>query len=210
MAERTRQRESLPKFDLIAAKAAMDRIDAAVCVFELCGRMIGQAFILDVAVNFVVVNSLIINDDMWSEERQDKIETIVPKNHVDRCRRLFICPGCGANKWALYFNDGWSCAGCLHLTYRSQLVDKEVKLWEEREELRPRLKSGRPKGMHNRTYMELRQRLFALDNRLSGRFRKFASAPQDMVVHSRWVPGSEIDLWSMRYCVRQGMFVQCA
>ena len=186
----------------------MDRTPASVCVFEQGNQMIGQAFIVDVPEYGVVIDSLIIDDDMSSEGRQDYITTTNATTTFDNNRRLFNCPQCGAKKWSLYFKHGWSCAECLRLVYRSQLVDKEVKLWEEREALRAQLCRGRPKGMHNATYMKLRQRLFELDNGLRDRLRKFPSEAQDAIVRSRWISGSEIDLWSTRYVVRGGEFVR--
>jgi len=209
LAERARQRESFHKFDLIAANAAMERIDAAVCVFELRGGMIGQAFIPDISEKTVTINSLILNSDVSSRERQDTIETVSLNNQVDPYRRLFLCPECGSTKWALYYENGWSCAKCLDLVYRSQLVGKDVKLWEERKTLRKRLEGGRAKGMHNKTFIKLHERLSALDCQLRGRSENFASRSHDLIVQSRWVAGAEIDLWSTQYVVRNGEFVVC-
>jgi len=146
MRKASRQRESYPRFDLIAAKAAMERVPAAVCVFEFRKRMIGQAFIVDVAEDGVAINSHILDDGMDSEERQDFIKTINTQTSLDKYRRLLVCPDCGEHKRYLYFIDGWSCADCLGLIYRTQLVDKEVKLFEEREVLRTQLRWGRPKA----------------------------------------------------------------
>ena len=206
----TTQRESFPKLDLIAAKAAMDRLEVAVCVFEARKRMIGQAFIVDVHQNSILLNYVFTEEYSNYGESQIELTTINSSTIMDRNRRVFECPRCESKRWSLYYKNVWLCRDCLNLNYRSELVDKEVKLWEERDSLRQQLSRGRPKGMHNRTYMELRQRLFALDNRLSGRTQKFASSSQDMIVQSRWVSGSEVDLWSSRYSVREGDFVLCS
>jgi hypothetical protein len=84
MEPRTLQRESFPKFDLVAAKTAMDRNVAAVCVFECRGKVVGQAFITDVHDDCVILNSLVLQPYDTSEERQDIIRTVEVSSKMAR------------------------------------------------------------------------------------------------------------------------------
>ena len=204
----TRQREAFPKLDLVAFEAAFIHLRAPVCMFMLGNRMIGQLFISEVQKKSCIVNYLFAADHIRSGEFSEAIRTRDVPNQLDEWRRSFLCPGCGASKRDLYYVDSWSCASCHKLLYRSQLVDKEVKLWEERDQLHSMLRKGRPKGMHNGTYMSHRLRLAELERRLNGRPRKYASDEHDAIVTQTWVPASDSDLWSSTYTVRVGEFVR--
>jgi hypothetical protein len=206
-AKLTRHREAFPKFDLIEAKAAMERMRAAVCVFDLGRRTIGQTFIAEIQDDSVILNYLFADKQFISEENRSVIKTREIKSKIAAFRRLFVCPLCDQSKQALYYKDTWACATCLRLHYRSQLIDKEVKLWEELDELRTQLRRGRPTGMHHKTFIKLKLRLSALEYRFEGRERKEAGSSHNVIVTSRWVPGAEIDLWSANYAVRGGNFV---
>ena len=188
------QRECYPKLDLLAAKSAMERMDAAVCIFERLGQMIGQIFLPNTEEDSVTVHYIFAYELFSCVETEVALKIVIQNNPVDKFRPVFQCPICDLRRWHLYYVDHWACASCHGLLYRSQLVDKEVKAREERDELRALVKHGRPKGMHNPTYAEKRLRLAALETRLQGRAPKYASDEQDAVVTSRWVPGREIDL----------------
>jgi hypothetical protein len=202
------QRESYPELNLVAVKSAMDHLDAAVCIFERRNQVVGQVFAPEVGEKHIDIHYLFSYDLQKSVEAEVSLKTITQKNPLDQLRRVFSCPLCDLNRWSLYYVDQWACASCHGLFHRSQLVDKEVTLAEKRDQLRALAKHGRPKGMHNRTYAQLRLELAELERRLQGRARKYASDEQDAVVTARWVAGGEIDLWSTKYVVSQGSFVR--
>lgn len=201
-------REAFPKVDLVAAKAAMDHMATAVCVFERRQRMVGQLFIPDVQDHSIVLNYIFASEALYAAESEVTIGTILQPSALDNLRRMFECPGCGKARRSIYYSNQWACGDCLGLSYRSQLVDKDVKLWEERDRLHSWLKNGRPKGMHNVTYMKLRQRLIELERRLHGRSRKYPSDEQDAIVTAKWLPAREIDFWSSKYTIVAGDFAK--
>lgn len=208
MPQPANQRESFPKFDIVAANHMMNRIPAAVCVFEIGPRMIGQLFLSDVLEESVVINYLFSAPHVHCLESVAVIATRTSSTPLDRGRRLAGCPLCKQFRWSLYYKGVWACADCLGLHYRRQLVAPEVVRWERYDELGKQLKYGRPKGMHNETYRELRQELIGLEMQLRDRPRKYASDTHDLIVTSRWVAGAEIEFWSSQYRVWNGDFVR--
>jgi protein-arginine kinase activator protein McsA len=202
------QRESFPKFDIIAARAAMDRTPASLCMFSLRERVIGQLFIYKMLENSIIVNYLFSDEHIGHAEKQDLFRTKVVDNSIIGQRRLLECPSCQQHYWALRYKDHWACADCLKLHYRSQLVDKAARLWERRDFLHARLRYGRPRGMHNRTHMKLREELLVLEATLKGKSRTFSSEAHDQIVSSTWVPAKSVDLWFPGFTVRAGQFVR--
>lgn len=202
------QKECFPRLDLVAAKSASEHLDAPVCVFDLSQQMVGQLFLADVQDDSIRINYLFAARHFQCVETEAVLRTITVTNPLDSLRRFLICPTCNEARRDLYYVQWWACARCHRLLYRSQLVDKDVRLWEERDRLGALLKRGRPKGMHNATYFKLRLRLAELEGRLHGRDRKVASDAHNAIVAERWVPAAEIDLWSARYRVLVGQFVR--
>lgn len=207
MLQATKQRESYPKFDIVAANHAMNRLPAAVCVFDQGPRMVGQLFLAEFLEDSVVINYVFSAPHVHCLESVAVIDTKMSSTPLDRHRRLAGCPLCKQFRWSLYYKSVWACADCLGLHYRRQLVAPEVLRWERYDELGKQLKYGRPKGMHNETYRGLRQELIGLEMQLSDRPRRYASDTHDLIITSRWVPGAEIEFWSSQYRVRNGDFV---
>jgi hypothetical protein len=170
--------------------------------------VVGQLFLVDVAKESVSINYLFAAQHVQCSETEAVLRTVEMSNPLDSYRRYFLCPTCTEARRDLYYCQSWACARCHRLLYRSQLIDKEVKLWEERDRLRALLKKDRPKGMHNTTYFEHRLRLAELDGRLHGRQEKIASDEHNTIITEQWVPAAEIDFWSMRYSVLNGSFVR--
>lgn len=208
MIQAAAQRESFPKLDLIAAKAAMDRDPASVCLFELDRKIVGQLFIPYLSESDIIVNYLFSVQHMGSYSDEVSLKTITVASPLDPFRRYFVCPECAGSYWSLYFKTRWGCGDCLGLRYRRQLVDKEVLLWERRKELDKQLRHGRPKGMHNSTYFKLKRKQSRLEALLEGKMPKDASDAQNLIIHARWISAAEADLWSPHYTVRGGEFVR--
>ena len=196
-------RESFPKFDLVEATPAMERRSDPLCIFEQGRRMMGQLFIRKILDTSIIVRYIFASEHVNCNETEVVLPTVRQEVHT-----IFKCPGCMFNRWSLYYRDQWKCADCHGLLYRSQLVDKEVQLWEERDRLSALLKAGRPKGMHNSTYAHHRLRLAELERLLRCRPRKYASDVHDLIVRERWVPGTDADLWFLNYTVRGGFIVK--
>ncbi len=96
-------------------------------------------------------------DDVW---RDESIQIRLAKTacHYGGERPWFICPHCGRQAAILYLASGkWFCRKSLKLTYASQSEDNLDRLNRKKSKLDSRLQgSGKPKGMHQRTYDRLR------------------------------------------------------
>src|SRR6476646_10479691 len=130
-----RHREVFPKLDLVAAKSALDNLTTPICVFHLGRRMVGQLIVPDFDEDSIVVNYLFAMSHVNKCESEERLPTSPSPTSLDCYRRVFLCRGCGQRRWSLYFKSSWACASCLKLLYRSQLLDKEVKLWAARDAL---------------------------------------------------------------------------
>ena len=139
-------------------------------------------------------------------EVEFKTKTI--NSPLDNFRRFLYCPGCDRLCSKVHLCNTWACAKCHGLHYRRQLIDKDVARWERRQELQELVGRGRPKGMHNPTYIALREELYRLQFKLRGRARKWASCEHDLIIQAQWMAGSGIDLWSSQYAVRGDDFVR--
>ncbi len=69
---------------------------------------------------------------------------------------LHECQGCGGGYRFLYFVGGeWRCRVCHRLTYASQRVRGPMRRLRRAQEILATIADGRPKGMHERTYLAL-------------------------------------------------------
>jgi hypothetical protein len=187
----------------------MERMSDAVCLFELQRKIVGQLFIPIVNENSIVVNYLFYTPNIKSDTDEVTLPINTVRTGFQAFRALAECPICFEFYCSLYFKDRWACGGCLGLHYRRQLIDKDVARWEKRDALHKQLQHGRPKGMHNATYSKLKEELSHCEGLLDGKRRKYASDAHDLIICARWVPATEVDLWSPYYTVRGGLIVRC-
>ena len=104
---------------------------------------------------------------------------------------LFQCPRCGSTRRALFFGHAWVCRECSGVPYRSQRISAKVRDWEKRDQLDTLVRAGRPKGMHEKTFVKRRQELALLERKLGD---ERASAPREylLLLKRRWIrPGSD-------------------
>lgn len=75
-------------------------------------------------------------------------------------RVWFICPHCGRRAATLYFaSETWACRTSLKLAYACQSEDTLDRLHRRKSKLESKLRRdgrGKPKGMHKKTYEQLR------------------------------------------------------
>jgi hypothetical protein len=197
-------REAYPRFDLIEAEAVCQRQPSG-CVFR-SGRMtVGHLVVPDTADNSFLIAYFIHGPLFGPGEGELWLKTKPIKSTVHRDRRAIICPKCSELKYTIFFKDSWLCAECHGLPYRSQVVDRTCIAWENYDRLRAMSKNGRPKGMHNATYIKLLQELHSLDERLAGTPRKYAAEDHRHVCSSTWIPLKDFgDLWVSRYRIVNG------
>jgi len=96
------------------------------------------------------------------------------------------CPTCSTKRKSLYFRDKWSCANCLDLVFRSQLVHPLSKKWSKRDKLAAITENGRPRGMHNKTFHTLVSELEELEKYVYGKQRYYASDKYSLRINARW------------------------
>ena len=82
------------------------------------------------------------------------------------------CPRCRGRVGILYLTAGaWSCRKCSRLSYPSQSDDQTARAWRAQSKIETRLAGGKgewngwrkPKGMHQKTFDQLRERIFQLE-----------------------------------------------
>jgi hypothetical protein len=83
-------------------------------------------------------------------------------------REWFRCPWCRRRCAVLYgvSGDGYfGCRLCLRLAYASEAEDKSGRLWRKQRKLEARLTKdgGKPKGMRDRTYDRIHERIDAVE-----------------------------------------------
>lgn len=201
-------REAFPRLDIIEAEKVHDRLSAPVCIFSQQSKVVGQLFIVDSERDAIIVNYLFASPYLECNEHQVALKTSSASSPLYKERRSLLCPLCEGRRRILYYRHLWACADCLKLFYRSQLLDKEVKLWARHDDLAERVGRGRPKGMHNSTYHELLRQLASLRVEVRNKTRKYASELHNTTVTSRWHEAAKVDFWSGQYTARGGSFVR--
>ena len=94
--------------------------------------------------------------------------------HYGGTRPWFRCPRCGARRAVLYgmANDGrFGCRDCMRLCYASEAEDAAGRMWRKQRKFAARLGAKdrtdmhppRPKGMHQRTYRQVLERIWACE-----------------------------------------------
>lgn len=103
-----------------------------------------------------------------------------------RAFSLFACPYCKRNSKQIVLVSRWSCPTCSGLHYRSQAVGTRVRQWDRYVALEEEVGSGRPTGMHHKTYARKCEELLSMGSILEG---PRAVAPRDYanVLKCEWV-----------------------
>lgn len=114
-------------------------------------------------------------------------------NGIAKGRVTVKCPGCKTRKKILFFKDKWRCATCHDLSFRSQLIHPLAKEWEKFDALTTHLKSGKPHGIHNDTYIGLLNKLEAIQHNLRNESRRYASRNFSNSVKAVWREHQSMD-----------------
>ena len=104
-----------------------------------------------------------VGDAEW-QDVHEIIEVSYTTPHFGGKRLWLHCPHCGRRVGVLYCREVVACRQCLHLCYRTEGEDTIDRLRSKAEKLKKRLGGNpyqRPKGMHERTFTNLRGRYFA-------------------------------------------------
>jgi hypothetical protein len=104
------------------------------------------------------------NGDDW----RDRWETVAIEQTMCRfggVRNWFQCPHCVRRCELLYLRFGrFACRHCNRISYGSQSGGRYDRLLHKFHRLRRRFESGRPKGMHSRTWEQMIERVCDLEN----------------------------------------------
>ncbi len=187
--ERPRYREAYPQFDIIQAMSALNRGhliceftdrwgDArGVARFDVCGNRCQLEF----DFHFPHTETRTGTGTGWMVFELTPISNGIAKNRV-----MLLCPACETKKRILFFKDTWSCASCLELSFRSQLIHPLTKKWEKVDQLATRLSRGKPHGIHNTTYAKHLLKLENLRQELYGKNRCYASDKYSAIIECNW------------------------
>ena len=111
-------------------------------------------------------DSLALQYMLGSEgQRRDASQTIRLTRtacNYGNARPWFVCPVCQRRAGVLYMRAGrFACRHCQRVSYSSQSCDLLDRMWRKQSKLEARLGEywGRPKGMRQRTYQALLDRL---------------------------------------------------
>ena len=183
--ERPRYREAYPQLDIMQAKAAFDRGDTICEYTDRFDEALGVARFdlrsdscqLEYELRFPFTETC----TDWKQ-----FELTPSPNEIAQNRIMILCPSCETKKKILFFKDKWSCASCLNLSFRSQLIHPLSRKWENFDILNNRLKGGKPHGMHNKTYTKLLGNLETLSQDLYDKKHTFASDKYSDFVKCIW------------------------
>ncbi|HET9460183.1 MAG TPA: hypothetical protein VFO51_09410 [Sphingomicrobium sp.] len=204
--------EAFPRFDLVHALGKAGR-ERPICLYvKESGTVIGEAFLVSVANDEVVLEYVFLGSRIRSGPGVARLKTVVAANGVDKGRRYFLCPLCMKRVGTLVFVRSWACRTCHCLVHRVQLVGAHVAGWEEMDELRARIARGRPLGMWQKTYARKRardQRRLAELRKICGRIRKFGSDEHRYRITPVWRAIDEIEeLAHPYYVIAEGKIVR--
>jgi hypothetical protein len=98
----------------------------------------------------------------------ERVELIYKPCNFGGARPWFQCPRCARQVAVLYMRSGrFACRHCQRVSYSSQSEDVMARTWREQRRIEERLGEDwqRPKGMRQRTYERLRDRLSDCEQR---------------------------------------------
>jgi protein-arginine kinase activator protein McsA len=188
-----RYQEAFPRINAAAAvRASLTSVNRFIWEDQDNNR-VGQC-----AVSEANGDDILIASKFYLRKQAEEVSFIInvvnASNHENhRTFGAFICPHCQLERKSLVFIGHWTCRKCSDLPYRVQLIGSWVAKWEELGRLQSEVGSGRPKGMHNRTYRAKREKLRALKNAL-GREPLVANEEFRLVITGRWID-PERDRW---------------
>jgi hypothetical protein len=147
--------DGYPRFDIVKAKAALER-ELTVCEFSNGrGMPFGVALMDGTPDTHFTLKYAIALPFLATRVSSVDLELAPVANNYDPYRVVVLCPGCSKRKIVLVFRNSWKCAACHGLLYRSQCMTTDTRHAEKRNAIKKQIKGGRPKGMQNRTYARL-------------------------------------------------------
>lgn len=97
-----------------------------------------------------------------TQQVDDRVALIYKPCNFGGARPWFQCPRCARQVAVLYMRSGrFACRHCQRVAYSSQSEDEMDRMWRKQQGIEARLGENwqRPKGMRQRTYERLRDRL---------------------------------------------------
>ncbi|MES2189139.1 MAG: hypothetical protein V4454_03390 [Pseudomonadota bacterium] len=137
----------------------------------------GNIGVLVHGANSLALQYMVGSDD----QRRDGSQTIwlaYTACNYGKSRPWFVCPVCQRRAGVLYMRAGrFACRHCQRVAYSSQSSDTLDRLWRKQAKIEARLGKcwSRPNGMRLRTFHDLRQKIFLLEERRENALAVFAA-----------------------------------
>lgn len=199
--------EAYPQLNIFEVQRAWRRRAPLCQLTELPRKAVGQLLIIGLSPSQLEVVYTGLHSIPVVTRAGAVFDLVPAPNGVDRSRVYLACPGCGNRKAALFLRGSWKCAGCHHLRYRDQVLDKLVRKWEQRRQLEALLKNGRPPRMRHQRYRQLLARFDEL-KRMPAHSEAHANARQSQLVARSWLrPSDAGDSLASDYVFESGCYV---
>ncbi len=185
-ATRPRYLEGYPRLDMLRVKAAADD-GGKICWFvDQRGMTHGLARLKDITDRHITIEYEITLPYLPARHGSIRLDRVYAPGDGAMHRLMTNCPRCAKPKIVLVYAETWACSHCHRLPYRSQTMDYHTRSFERREELRMIVKRGRPKGMHNKSFLKVRAELKEISKRLNNISERTSNRDQNIIISSRW------------------------
>ncbi|MCF2514857.1 hypothetical protein LVY65_07240 [Sphingomonas sp. G124] len=190
-------REAYPRLSVFEAglsnRVNEVEFDRWLCRFWGPGRCVGELVILARTESTVAIDYWFHGPEYLRGRDLISLSLVAAPNGIDPTRQLFGCDDCKQGRAILAFKRGvWRCCDCHGLGYRSKLIDPQVRVREELAEIDARIPGGRRlRGMHGRTFRELRKRQAALRAQ-RGPFCEVSEAHRQ-VIRAEWLEVAKVE-----------------
>jgi hypothetical protein len=179
--------EAYPRLNVREARKQLLSGRGEVCWRNARGEFVGMGRIQINDANSLVVDYQFRDvGHIASCQATASFECSIRKMDYSQEDFLALCPRCSTRvRTLLLFDCAWTCYHCQPLAHRSKMVGDLVRKSERLAELERLSAAGRPKGMHNRTYLKVRDERFLLKQELEGH-RGMAREIYEEVITSCW------------------------
>lgn len=178
--------EAYPQIDILQAYHALWS-GRTVCRFDCDERgPLGVAWFSQTDDAKGILELRLAARDLATGSRRQLLDFIWMKTSWGHERIYVQCPICRKPFIKLAWKGDWQCRSCHKLHYRRQMITRPFLDYERKLELDRMLRGGRPKGMHQRRYVELLAEKESLRRTMPKGMPSMLSREQRYLVRSVW------------------------